>query len=139
MKKFLLDTHIIVWFLSGDKRLDDNVEYSIRYFQDDYYVSIEALHEVITLQELGNKIDLDFDIEQIAEMLETYNIKILPIDIKHLKVLEKLSVPKINGKEHHDPSDRMMIAQAIFEKMIMISNDKKFPHYKDRGFNLLEN
>ena len=70
MRKFLLDTHIIVWFLSGDKRLNDNVEHSIRYFQDDYYVSIEALHEVVTLQRLGNKIDLNFNIEQIAGMLE---------------------------------------------------------------------
>jgi len=139
MKKFLLDTHIIVWFLSGDKRLNGHIEHSIRYFQDSYFVSIEALHEVVTLQELGNKIDLDFSIEQIAEMLETYNIKILPIDIKHLKTLEKLSVPKINGKEHHDPSDRVMIAQAITEKMIIISNDKKFPYYKDKGFNLIEN
>ena len=139
MKKFLLDTHIIVWFLSGNKRLNNNVEYSIRYFQDTYYVSIEALHEIVTLQELGNKIDFDFDIEQIAEMLETYNIKILPIEIKHLKALEKLTVPRINGKEHHDPSDRIMIAQTIAEKMIMISNDKKFPHYKDRDFYLFEN
>ena len=140
MKKYLLDTHIIAWFLTENKRLNENIEYNIRYFQSDFYVSIEALHEIITLQEVKkDKFELASGIEQIAQLLKNHNIKILPIEIRHLKTLEKLSVPTINGKEHHDPSDRIMIAQAISEKMILVSNDEKFPFYKDRGFNLLEN
>ena len=140
MKRYLLDTHIVVWLLLGNKRLNEQVRYNITYFQYDYYVSIEALHEIITLQETrSDKFELKSNVEQIVQKLHEYNIKVLPIEIKHLKTLERLSVPNINGKEHHDPVDRMMIAQAITEKMIMISSDEKFPFYNDRGFYLLEN
>ena len=138
MQKYLLDTHIVIWWLTEDNRLDNTVSYNIKYFLYDYYVSIEALHEIVTLQTIG-KVNLKLTIEQIVASLEQYNIKVLPIEVKHLKNLEKLSVVQINGKEHHDPSDRLMIAQTIAEKMILISADKKFPFYKDRGFYLLEN
>ena len=52
MRRYLLDTHIIVWFLTENKQLNSDVEYDITYFQYDYYVSIEALHEIITLQKV---------------------------------------------------------------------------------------
>lgn len=76
---------------------------------------------------------------QIAQILKNHNIKILPIELIHLKTLEHLSITVINGKKHLDPSDRIMIAQAITEKLTFISPDKKFPYYKDRNFILLEN
>ena len=140
MRRYLLDTHIVVWLLLGNKRLNKEVRYDITYFQYDYYVSIEALHEIITLQETrSDKFELKLNVEQIVQKLHEYNIKILPIEIKHLKILEKLSTPIFDGKKHHDPFDRIMIAQAIAEKMIMVSSDEKFPFYNDKGFYLLEN
>lgn len=138
MERFLLDTHILIWFLDEDTKLNKHIREGISYFQNDYFISIEALHEIITLQTAG-KIDLELDLVQIAQILKNHNIKILPIELIHLKTLEHLSVPVINGKRHLDPSDRMMIAQAITEKLTFISSDKKFPYYKDKNFILLEN
>lgn len=138
MERFLLDTHILIWFLDEDTKLNRYIREGISYFQNDYFISIGALHEIITLQ-AADKIDLQLDMMQIAQILKNHNIKILPIELIHLKTLEHLSIPVINGKKYLDPSDRIMIAQAITEKLTFISSDKKFPYYKDRNFILLEN
>ncbi len=50
MKRFLLDTQILVWFLNEDKKLNKNISEDISFFQNNYFVSIETLHEIITLQ-----------------------------------------------------------------------------------------
>jgi PIN domain nuclease of toxin-antitoxin system len=115
MRKYLLDTHIIIWLVTESENLNNDIMNAIVYFENNYYVSIEALHEIITLQTIG-KVDTKLNIEQIVDLLTQYNIKVLPIEVKHLKTLEKLSTLQINGKEHHDPSDRLIIAQAIAEK-----------------------
>jgi len=138
MRGYMLDTHILIWFLINSNQLNRRLYDAICYFEENYYISIEVLHEIVTLQEL-NKVDTGMTIRQIAEILNKYDIKILPISIDHLEKLERLSVPVINGKEHLDPMDRIMIAQSICEKMILISSDEKFVFYKDRGFQLMEN
>lgn len=138
MRRYLLDTHILVWFLNEDSSLNTYISEGISYFQNDYYISIEVLREIIALQVSG-KIDLDLDIIEIVQILKNHNIRILPIELSHIEVLENLSVPIINQKKHLDPSDRIMIAQAIAENMTMISSDLKFPHYKDDNFKLLQN
>ncbi len=111
MERFLLDTHILIWFLDEDTKLNKHIREGISYFQNDYFISIEALHEIITLRTVG-KIDLQLDLMQITQILKNHNIKILPIELIHLKTLGHLSVSVINGKRHLDPSDRMMIAQV---------------------------
>jgi PIN domain nuclease of toxin-antitoxin system len=51
------------------------------------------------------------------------NLQILPIDLSHVYALENLP------NEHRDPFDRIMIAQAIVEKMPFLSADKVFDLY----------
>ena len=138
MRGYLLDTHIVLWFLEKDSKLKETVRESIVYFQHNYFVSIVALHEIILLKE-AKKSEIKSTIEQIAKDLSDYNIFVLPLETKHLKTLENLSVPIINGKPHYDPFDRIMIAQSISEKLTMISSDQKFPYYSDQKFHLLEN
>jgi PIN domain nuclease of toxin-antitoxin system len=40
---------------------------------------------------------------------------------------------------HNDPSDRLIISQALTEKMPLISSDKKFPKYRKLGLDLISN
>ena len=78
-------------------------------------------------------------LQKIIELLKNYNIGILELNSRHIETYETLSSPIINGKQHDDPFDRLLISQSIADKMTLISADKKFPFYKDKGFKLREN
>jgi len=138
MKKYLLDTHILIWHLEGSKKESRFIYDEIESYSGNLFVSVESLREIVILQKL-NKITLSWSIDKVIERLNHYNIFILTIDPKHVLALEKLSHPIINGKTHDDPFDRMLIAQSIAEKLTIISADTKFPFYRDKGFHLLQN
>ncbi|MDR1090929.1 MAG: type II toxin-antitoxin system VapC family toxin [Prevotella sp.] len=138
MTCYLLDTHIFIWLLTDDDRLDKNIREDIEYFQYPYYVSIETLREIVILQSL-NKITFDGGVEKIVNYLEKAQIQIMPIEINHIKTLENLPIAKVDKRIHDDPFDRLLIAQAIAEKFTIVSSDGKFLSYRDYGLKLLVN
>ncbi len=138
MTRYLLDTHIAVWFLLNDKKLSKSIREEIEYFQDVYSVSVVSLQEIVLLKR-SRKIETTWSLNKIIALLENYNIAILDLTPQHIRAYETLSAPSINGKQHDDPFDRLLIAQSIAEKMTLISADQKFPFYQDRGFKLREN
>jgi PIN domain nuclease of toxin-antitoxin system len=75
----------------------------------------------------------------ILRKLADWDISILNVTLDHVKTLEQLSHPVANGRPHEDPVDRMLISQAIFERLTLVSADLKFPFYKDHNFDLLQN
>ncbi|GHT35686.1 twitching motility protein PilT [Bacteroidia bacterium] len=138
MRGYLLDTHIVLWLLSGENDLNKNIREDIDFFQHCYFVSVETLREIVILQSL-NKINFDDKLEKIVSALQERQINILPIELKHIEALENLPIIQKEGKTHNDPFDRMLIAQAIANKLSIISSDSKFPFYKDCGLKLLVN
>ena len=136
--KYLLDTHILIWLLNENNRLNRNIREDIDYFQYSYCVSVESLREIVILQSL-RKIAFDYGLERIITILSERQINILPIEATHIKALEKLPVLTINGKKHEDPFDRLLISQSIANKYTIISSDFKFPFYKEHGLKLLVN
>ena len=42
------------------------------------------------------------------------------------------------GQDHRDPSDHMIIAHAITERLPLLSSDDKFPFYREQGLDLIE-
>lgn len=138
MKRYLLDTHIAVWFLLNDKKLSQNIREEIEYFQDVYFVSVVSLQEIVLLKQ-NKKIETSKMLKDMIADFQRYNIGILELNSRHIETYETLSSPIINGKQHDDPFDRLLISQSIADKMTLISADKKFPFYKDKGFKLREN
>ena len=65
-----------------------------------------------------------------------FNIKISHIKKEHLITYADLHV---NGEIHKDPSDHLIIAHSITEKMPLISSDRRFPYYTDQGLDLIFN
>ena len=137
-KGYLLDTHILIWYLQDKTKLNKNIAEDIDYFQHSYYVSVTSLHEIIFLIREGKMGTYD-TISKIINDTQERQIQFLDIKPKHIEVLEKLSVPLIGRKEHKDQHDRIIISQGIAEGLTVISADSKFPLYKDKGFKLLEN
>jgi len=138
MNEYLLDTHILIWLLNNNVKLNENIREDIDYFQYPCYVSVESLREIVILQSL-KKISLTSTIDELTADLQKRQIGILPIELAHIKTLEKLPILVINGKKHEDPFDRLLISQAIAGKYTIISSDSKFPFYKNYGLKLLAN
>ena len=69
------------------------------------------------------KLDLAFDFKELTTYLFKNNIEILPIAFEH--ILETMDL-----EDHHrDPFDKIIIAQAKFERLTIISKDENFPKY----------
>ena len=136
MRGYLLDTHILIWLLSKDDRLNKYIREDIEYFQYPYYVSVESFREIVMLRHLKK---ISISLERAISYLQQFQMTLMPIGLNHVKELEKLPELTFDGEKHNDPFDRMLIAQAIAEKFTLISADGKFPFYKKHGLKLLEN
>ena len=70
------------------------------------------------------KLHLKMPLQQIIEGQQlTNNIQVLPITLAHVLALEGLPKP------HKDPFDRLLVAQATVENLILLSSDKIFEQY----------
>ena len=134
--RFLLDTNVLIWYCNASKNIPESLRYSIEYYEHEYFVSVEALREIAIKGAIkGSGFLVEGGLKSVVEKIKTakYNLKILPTTETHILTFEGLSKPLT---EHNDPFDRLLIAQAISEKMILISSDNKFLAYKDKGFEL---
>ena len=116
--RLYLDTNILV-FLWGDRQsINRDVLGMIFDYSNTLYTSTTCVHELIHLFQIGK-----------------ISIKILPISEKNLQ--EYASLPFI--KDHRDPFDRLIIAQAISDKATLISSDLKFQWYEKFGLKFIQN
>lgn len=86
---------------------------------------------IVTPWEIAMKPQLGLRSAQIAEAIEEIGARLLPVRLVHIEKLE--SLPSL--REHRDPFDRMLIAQALSEGYAMASADERFRLYP--GLNVL--
>ena len=121
--KLLLDTHIFLWFISGDTRLSDNFRNAIQDSGNEVHLSVVSLWEIIVKFQLG-KLPLPQPPENyIPLQRQRHAISSLPLDEASVTRLAKL--PSI----HRDPFDRMMICQALEHQMTIVTVDHLIPAY----------
>ena len=121
--KYLLDTHTLLWFLSGDEKLSGRARLLIDDPSSEKFLSIASLWEIAIKTGLGT-LDLDKPFEQMfPEQLHLNRIDILDITVNSLIQLTTLPF------HHRDPFDRLIIAQGLAEGMPIISVDMVFDAY----------
>ena len=123
--RLLLDTHTIIWALSGDPRLSEKAQFAI-IEADEVYWSIVSLWELAIKHSLPKRSNLRLapDWEKgIPKRLEQNQIKQIDIATIHCAQIAKL--PHIHG----DPFDRMLIAKAQCDDLILLSRDNVFTKY----------
>jgi PIN domain nuclease of toxin-antitoxin system len=136
MERFLIDTNILVQIVTEHDFTED-VRYMLQYSSTQIYVCSASVQELINLLQCEDvklqkqKIVTIFNVFEFIENTLGFIIKY--IDKGHLKQLCKMG---IIGK-HTDPFDRVIIAQAISEKMPLISSDKQFPKYRKMGLDFI--
>ena len=120
--RFLIDTHILIWYLNGDNILPKRLIEIIENENNKIVVSTVSLWE-ITIKISSGKLDVSKSLNQIEGYLEERDVELL--DIKFNSLANLLDLPY----HHRDPFDRLLIAQAITEKLTIISADRHFDSY----------
>jgi PIN domain nuclease of toxin-antitoxin system len=114
----LLDTHIVLWWLTDDSTLAAEIKERLDH-EPDVYVSPATIWEVAIKQSLG-KLDKPAD---LAERVSDSGFRHLKITAEHGIVAGRL--PLI----HRDPFDRMLIAQARVENLTLVTRDAEIQKY----------
>ena len=121
--KILLDTHALLWLITGDERLSETARKTFINSENLLYFSIASLWEICIKKSL-KKISLKKGwLQIIQEEMKKNTIQWLPVEIEHCaKVIE---IPF----HHRDPFDRMLIAQSMSEGLTILSRDSRFKSY----------
>ena len=121
--RVLLDTHALLWWLDGNRRLSRRARGVIADDENVVLVSAASAWEIATKVRLGK---LPGAVEVAAELpaiLRQQHFEPLPIAIVHAVRAGNLPGP------HRDPFDRMLIAQAQDEDLGLVSNERVFDAY----------
>ena len=116
----LLDTHILLWWLSDDPLLPTAAREAIVSPESEVLISAATAWEIAIKQAAG-RLDAPDD---LLEAVEANDFETLPITAAH--ALAAGALPP----HHSDPFDRMLIAQARAEHLTLISVDNRFPQYE---------
>ncbi|MFT6914591.1 MAG: PIN domain nuclease of toxin-antitoxin system [Motiliproteus sp.] len=122
MKRLLLDTHALLWWLSEDERLGVAAKAAIANPQNQVYVSAVSTWEISIKRALG-KLQAPDDMSSI---IGDEGFGELPVSLYHGDQAGQL--PDL----HRDPFDRMLIAQAQAEGLVIVTHDEAITQYSVR-------
>ena len=117
--KLLLDTHAALWFLSGDERLSENARRHLTDGANRVLLSAAVVWEIAIKRSLGKLVVPD---EYLSLLLDA-GAQALAVNLDHAAAVEHLPA------HHHDPFDRMLIAQATIEGAALVSRDDALRPY----------
>lgn len=119
--RILLDTHLLLWWVKGDRQLSSEAASQIANPRNTIYVSAVSLWEIRLKESLGKlKLPKDFEIRLASESFES-----LALTAEHTRLIAQLPW------HHRDPFDRMLIAQARSEGLTLLTADHSLAVYGD--------
>lgn len=122
MTRLLLDTHLLLWWLSDDPRLPAGVVDRVRAPDVEAYVSQVSLWEMAIKRSLGK---LQVDLIELERQVSIVGFRWLPIRNTHLLAVAELE----SDGEHRDPFDRLLICQSRVEPMLLVTADRQLQRY----------
>lgn len=114
----LLDTHAVIWLLAADERLGDGARRAIA-SAERVYVSAATIWEMAVKVARGR---LEAPADFPGRILDL-GIFELALEWEHARVAGGLPL------HHRDPFDRMLVAQAIVERLTIVSRDPAIARY----------
>jgi PIN domain nuclease of toxin-antitoxin system len=123
--RFLLDTHITLWALANSPRLQDSTRALIEAEDNHIYVSVATIWE-ISIKHAARRGDMPISGEDAWAYCKESGFHILEITARHASAVDTL--PML----HQDPFDRMLVAQALTEPLILVTHDRQILRYNDR-------
>ena len=122
--RLLLDTHIFIWWADEPERLGERLLDALLDIENELILSVVSLWEMQIKSQLG-KLTLRRPLKELVHLQQSVNgLQLLPVTANHVFLLDEL--PLI----HKDPFDRLIIAQALAENLILVSHDSVFESYQ---------
>jgi len=114
--KYLLDTNVLVWFVSGDERLSQSVVRLMERDVEHCRLSRVSVWEILIKQRLGKLATPG----SILDIVEAMGMRLLGLDDAHLQALAALPRAVLT-----DVFDELLVAQAMAEGLTLITSDQK--------------
>ena len=108
--KLLVDTHVVIWWLTDDPTLAEDIKAQLDH-EPDVFLSAVTVWEVAIKQAIGKLVEP----ADLPERIRASGFRELPITAHH--VLTAARLPLL----HRDPFDRMLIAQARSEDLTLVT------------------
>jgi PIN domain nuclease of toxin-antitoxin system len=121
--RVLLDTHALLWWLAGDRRLSTTAQWIIEDESNTVFVSAASAWEIATKHRLGKLPRIGPLANEFAEVVASQGFQELAIGLGDGQRAGSLPGP------HRDPFDRMFIAQAKESDLALLSNEESFDDY----------
>lgn len=118
-RSYLLDTHILIWLSADLSRIPHPVLELLEDADVQLYVSTVSFWE-ITIKQMQGKFQAALDLERLAA---SRGIEELPVSSRYLGKLRELPVL------HGDPFDRMIVAQAMEDGLVLVTADRRLAEY----------
>lgn len=130
--KLLLDTNIVAFLLFNKDELHADVVNLLNDYSNTLYTSSVCVHELIHLCQIGK---VKAAPEAVIREVGDAGVSIVPAGERHLTTLASLPL----YDDHRDPNDRLIIAQAIADRIPLVSSDRKFAKYGRHGLEFIFN
>ncbi|WP_333837135.1 type II toxin-antitoxin system VapC family toxin [Novosphingobium sp.] len=118
--RLLLDTHALIWWLAGDDALSRRAREAIADEGNAVAVSAASAMEVATKFRIGKLPDAALLAQDFEAVIAEQGFDELPISVHHARLAGEMKIA------HKDPFDRLLIAQAQAEDMVLVSNEALF-------------
>ena len=122
--RLLLDTHVFVWYDSGDSRLNDDTRFAVDDPANEIYLSVASIWEIVAKHRLGQFKLPGSPAEHLMAVRDQFGFVNLFIDDG--SVLELAKLPLIR----RDPFDRIIIAQANQHGLKLVTEDPMMRQYQ---------
>jgi len=134
--RYFIDTNILIFIVMDPDLLTKEVKDILDDSSNLIYVPSKCVEELIYLQQ-SKKIGIKRwkTADDVLDYIKEFGFGIKYVAEEHLRTLARLPL----FPDHKDQTDRVIIAQAITEKMPIISSDRKFQDYRRHGLNLVFN
>lgn len=119
--RYLLDTHVLLWWIADDPKLRTDTRATITDPSYEVAVSVASIWEAAIKRAVGK---LRFETPVLLDTLNRGGIRVLSITAEHALAAGDLP------RHHHDPFDRMLVAQALAEGLTLISRDARLRSYE---------
>ena len=126
----LLDTHIALWAIVKPEKLSEKALEFLCDNSNDFYVSIASVWEV-AVKHIRHPDMIPMSEFEYVDFCGLTGFNIFPLKVEHVLTLRTLRNPENVSKEHKDPFDRIMIAQAKSEGFSLLTDDEKVSDYDE--------
>ena len=121
--KLLLDTHALIWWLLGDEALSRRAREAIADEANEVAISAASAMEVVTKFRIGKLPEAALLAQDFEAIIADQGFAELPISVHHARLAGEMNIA------HKDPFDRLLIAQALAEDMVLVSNEALFDSF----------